>query len=41
VTKEIVMSAEPASNATYAHPGPGWWIIVPIVFWVAVLSAAG
>jgi putative membrane protein len=47
------MMAELASYATYAHPGPGWegngwdgggpgwWVIVPIVFWVAVLSAAG
>jgi putative membrane protein len=43
------MLAELTSYAAYAHPhpgwgdghGPGWWMIVPILVWVLVLSAAG
>lgn len=35
-----------ATMATYAHGpwhdgGPGWWLVFPILFWVAVLSVAG
>ena len=33
------------TQMAYDHPGwsggPGWWLVLPVLFWVAVLTAIG
>jgi putative membrane protein len=41
LTKAIVDAGWGPPYGPWHDGGPGWWIVFPILFWVAVLSAVG